>query len=189
MILTVEDFAGAKDFLRPNMVVFHSCKNVLLDGPTFRNSPKFCINPVQCENVVIRNIKIQNDWNAQNGDGLDIGSSHNVLVYRCTVDAGDDAICLKPGPIDKDEIGQSAVKIFSSLIVSSIMAHGGFVDRQRIHTEAHGIFSANCSFIGTDVGLRFKSSRSRGGSDRECVCRRHPYEKYCHQCNSIRFIL
>jgi polygalacturonase len=161
--LTVEDFAGAKDFLRSNMIVFHSCKKVLLDGPTFRNSPKFCVNPVQCENVVIRNIKIQNDWNAQNGDGLDIGSSHNVIVYQCTVDAGDDAICLKPGLVDK---GRNWTAACENIVIADCTVHhghGGFVIGSETYGGTRNVSVCNCTFIGTDVGLRFKSSRNRGG--------------------------
>ena len=161
--LTAEDFTGAKDFLRPNLVVFYSCRKVLLDGPTFRNSPKFCINPVQCENLVIRNIKIQNDWNAQNGDGLDIGSCHNVIVYNCMVDAGDDAICLKPGVIDK---GRNWTAACENIVIADCIVyhgHGGFVIGSETYGGTRDIFVRNCSFIGTDVGLRFKSSRSRGG--------------------------
>jgi polygalacturonase len=162
-VLPAEDFARAKDFLRPNLVVFHSCKKVLLDGPTFRNSPKFCVNPVQCEDVVIRNIKIQNDWNAQNGDGLDIGSSHNVIVYNCTVDAGDDAICLKPGTFDKERNWTAACE---NIVIADCVVyhgHGGFVIGSETYGGTRNISVRNCSFIGTDVGLRFKSSRSRGG--------------------------
>ncbi len=74
---TAQDFAGAKDFLRPNMVVFHSCKKILLESTTFRNSPKFCVNPVQCENLVIRNIKIQNA-----SGRLGESSAHGCLLAR-----------------------------------------------------------------------------------------------------------
>ena len=161
--LTEQDFAGAKDFLRPSMVVFHSCKKVLLDGTTFRNSPKFCVNPVQCENLVIRNINIQNAWSAQNGDGLDIGSSHNVIVYNCVIDAGDDAICLKPGTVGKGLAWSAACE---NIIIADCIVyhgHGGFVIGSETYGGTRNISVRNCTFIGTDVGLRFKSSRTRGG--------------------------
>jgi DNA sulfur modification protein DndE len=161
--LTAEDVAGAKDFQRSNMVVFNACNKVLLDGPTFRNSPKFCVNPVQCENLVIRNIKIQNDWNAQNGDGLDIGSSHNVVVYNCEVDAGDDAICLKPGTIEK---GKDWTAACENIVIADCVVyhgHGGFVIGSETYGGTRNVSVRNCTFIGTDVGLRFKSSRTRGG--------------------------
>jgi polygalacturonase len=161
--LTAEDFAGAKDFLRPNMVVFNSCRKVLLDGPTFRNSPKFCVNPVQCEDLVIRNIKIQNAWSAQNGDGLDIGSCHNVVIYQCTIDAGDDGLCLKPGTVDK---GRGWTAACENIVIADCIVyhgHGGFVIGSETYGGTRNISVRNCSFIGTDVGLRFKSSRTRGG--------------------------
>ena len=161
--LTAEEFAGAKDFLRPNMVVFNACNKVLLDGPTFRNSPKFCVNPVQCENLVIRNIKVQNAWNAQNGDGIDIGSSHTVVVYHCVVDVGDDALCLKPGTIEK---GRDWTAACENIVIADCIVyrgHGGFVIGSDTYGGTRNISVRNCTFIGTDVGLRFKSSRNRGG--------------------------
>jgi polygalacturonase len=161
--ITIEDLVPAKDFLRSNMVVFYGCNKVLLDGPTFRNSPKFCVNPVQCENLVIRNITVQNDWNAQNGDGIDIGSSHNVVIYNCVVDAGDDAICLKPGTIEKGRDWKVACE---NIVVADCIiyhGHGGFVIGSETYGGTKNISVRNCTFIGTDVGLRFKSSRNRGG--------------------------
>jgi len=34
-----------KIFLRPIMVIVANSKNVLIDGPTFKNSPNFAFNP------------------------------------------------------------------------------------------------------------------------------------------------
>ncbi len=50
---TAEEFARAKEFLRPKMVELLGCSKVLLDGVTFRNSPQFAVHPAQCENMVI----------------------------------------------------------------------------------------------------------------------------------------
>src|SRR5438874_2119991 len=35
------DYLPARDFLRPNLVVISNSNNVLIDGPTFKNSPMF----------------------------------------------------------------------------------------------------------------------------------------------------
>ncbi len=145
------------------MIVFYGCNKVLLDGPTFRNSPKFCVNPVQCENLVIRNVKVQNDWNAQNGDGIDIGSCHNVIIYNCIVDVGDDAICMKPGSVEKERGWNIACE--NILIEDCIVyrGHGGFVIGSETYGGTKNISVRNCTFIGTNIGLRFKTSRDRGG--------------------------
>jgi polygalacturonase len=160
---TKVELEGLRDFLRSNMVVFYGCKKVLLDGPTFQNSPKFNLNPVQCEDVVIRNVKVINPWNAQNGDGIDIGSCHNVIVYNSMVDVGDDAICLKPGTIEN---GKNWTAACENIIIADCIVyhgHGGFVIGSETYGGTRNVSVRNCTFIGTDVGLRFKSSRNRGG--------------------------
>ncbi|MBP8067124.1 MAG: glycoside hydrolase family 28 protein, partial [Pedobacter sp.] len=42
-------------------------------------------------------------------------------------------------------------------------AHGGFVIGSEMSGGAKNIFVYDCSFIGTDIGLRFKTTRGRGG--------------------------
>jgi len=71
---TKAEFEKVKDFLRPVMVSFISCKKVLIDGPTFQNSPAWCIHPLMCEDFILRNTTVRNPWYSQNGDGIDIES-------------------------------------------------------------------------------------------------------------------
>jgi polygalacturonase len=161
--MTAADYANVREYLRPDMVRLVQCNRILLDGPTFRNSPRFHVYPVQSENIIVRNIKIQTDWFAQNGDGLDLGACRNVLVYNITVDAGDDAICLKPGSIaDRQKPGPSCENI---VIADCIVyhGHGGFVIGSGSRGGAQNVMVRNCVFIGTDIGLRFKSLRGNGG--------------------------
>src|SRR6185312_8036079 len=42
-------------------------------------------------------------------------------------------------------------------------AHGGFVIGSNTDGGMHDIFVSDCTFTGTDVGLRFKSSMGKGG--------------------------
>jgi hypothetical protein len=42
-------------------------------------------------------------------------------------------------------------------------AHGGFVIGSEMSGGARNIFISDCTFIGTDIGLRFKTTRGRGG--------------------------
>jgi polygalacturonase len=93
--VTAEDYLPLRDYLRPKMVVINNTKNLLIDGPTFKNSPMFVINPKGITNLIIRNTKVHNDYWAQNGDGIDISASKNVVIYKTTVNAGDDGICMK----------------------------------------------------------------------------------------------
>lgn len=159
---SAKSFEPARDFLRPRMVVFYKCSNVLFDGPTFQNSPRFVVYPCYCENMVIRNIKVLNEWWAQNGDGIDISGGKNVLIYNCMVNCGDDGICMKSS-IDKNYASQPALQ---NIVISDCVvyhAHGGFVIGSNTEGGMKNISVKNCNFISTDMGLRIKSSRGRGG--------------------------
>ncbi len=161
--LTAIDYAKSREYLRPDMVRLVQCTGILLDGPTFRNSPKFHIHPIQSENIIIRNIKIITPWYAQNGDGLDLNSCRNVLVYKIMVDVGDDAICLKPGNISKNQKPGPSCENIVIADCEVYSGHGGFVIGSESYGGVRNISVRNCVFIGTDVGIRFKSARDRGG--------------------------
>ncbi|PTQ97873.1 pectate lyase-like protein [Mucilaginibacter yixingensis] len=157
------DFQDVKDFFRPNLLVFNNCKRVLLEGTTFQNSPAWCLHTLQCENMTFRGVRVRNEANAQNGDGMDIESCSNVLVENCTLDCGDDGLCIKSG---KDEEGRKVGKASQYIVLRNNVvykAHGGFVIGSEMSGGAHDIFVTDCSFIGTDNGLRFKTVRGRGG--------------------------
>lgn len=160
---SLKDFEDMKDFLRPNLLVLTNCKKVLLEGVTFQNSPAWCLHPLMCQDVTLRNLRVKNPEYAHNGDGMDIESCKNFLIEGCVLDVGDDAICIKSG---KDEEGRKrGIPTENGLIRNNIVynGHGGFVVGSEMSGGARNIFVQNCTFIGTDKGLRFKSVRGRGG--------------------------
>jgi polygalacturonase len=160
---TRSSFESVKDFLRPVMVSLVSCKNVLLDGPTFQNSPAWCLHPLMCEDVTIKNLTIRNPWYSQNGDGLDLESCRHVMIDHCSFDVGDDAICLKSG---KDKVGRDRGMPTEDVVITDCIVyhgHGGFVVGSEMSGGVRNVRISKCTFIGTDVGLRFKSTRGRGG--------------------------
>lgn len=160
---TLADYADMKDFFRPNMVVFTGCKNVLLQGATFQNSPAWCLHMLLCEDLTLKDVHVRNLWNAQNGDGIDAESCRNVLIEGSTFDAGDDGICIKSG---RDAEGRKRGKPTENVVVRNNVvyrAHGGFVIGSEMSGGARNIFVTDCTFIGTDIGLRFKTVRGRGG--------------------------
>lgn len=159
----LETFADMKDFLRPNLLVLKNCKKILLEGVTFQNSPAWCLHPLMCEDLTISGITVKNPHYAQNGDGIDIESCKRFIVENSVLDVGDDAICIKSG---KDEEGRkrgmpSAEGIIRGNTVYS--GHGAVVIGSEMSGGARDIFIENCTFMGTDKGLRFKSTRGRGG--------------------------
>lgn len=157
------EYAAAGEFLRPVMVSLVQCRNVLLDGPTFQNSPAWNIHPLLCENMILRNITVRNPWYSQNGDGLDLESCRNVLLYDSTFDVGDDAMCMKSG---RDAFGRQRGKPTENVAIWNCTVyhgHGGFTIGSEMSGGVRNILVRNCAFLGTDIGLRFKSTRGRGG--------------------------
>ncbi len=158
-----EDWNEIRPWLRPVLLNFVKCKKVLLEGATFKNSPSWCLHPLSCEHITVNNITVINPWYSQNGDALDLESCKNALIINSTFDAGDDAICLKSG---KDEDGRRRGEPCQNVIVKNnvvLHGHGGFVVGSEMSGGVKNIHVSDCTFMGTDVGLRFKSTRGRGG--------------------------
>lgn len=158
-----EDWNRIKSFLRPVMLHFVGCQNVLLEGVTFENSPAWNLHPMLCENVILSDLNVRNPWYSQNGDGVDVESCKNVLIQRCQFDVGDDAICMKSG---KNKPGRDRGVPTENVVVDQCVVyhgHGGFVVGSEMSGGIKNVQVTNNLYIGTDVGLRFKSTRGRGG--------------------------
>lgn len=103
---------------------------------------------------------------------LDVESRNRVVIYDCVFDAGDDAICIKSG---KDKEGRMRRWPCQNVIARNNVVyhgHGGFVVGSEMSGGVKNIFIDNCTFIGTDVGIRFKSTRGRGGIVENIYCNR-----------------
>ena len=148
------------DARRPYMVSFVKCRRILVKGVLLRNSPKFVFYPNRCTDLTLDHVNIYNDWWAQNGDGIDISACKRVIVYACTVNAGDDGICMKSSGASPDGPALEDVIVAGCTV---LRAHGGFVIGSNTDGGMHDIFVSDCTFSGTDIGLRFKSNMGRGG--------------------------
>jgi polygalacturonase len=156
-------FNSIKDFLRPNLVLLTSCKQILLEGVTFQNSPAWTLHPLMSEHLTVRNVNVKNPWYAQNGDGIDVESCKNVLIENSVFDVGDDGLCMKSG---RDAEGRKRGMATENVIIRGCTvyaSHGGFVIGSEMSGGVKNVFVSNCTFIGSDVGLRFKTTRGRGG--------------------------
>ena len=159
-----------KTFLRPVLLSFRNCERVLLKDCTFQNSPCWNLHPLYCKDVVIQDIIVRNPHFSTNGDGIDIDACENVILTGSSFDVGDDAICIKSG---KDADGRNHGKKCRNLIIDDCTVyhgHGGFVVGSEMSGGVENIRVTGCRFIGTDVGLRFKSARGRGGVVKDIWC-------------------
>jgi polygalacturonase len=79
---------------RPFGLLFRRCRNLSLTGISLENSAYWMFRPDECDDVVIRGVKVINHSNFNN-DGFDISDCHRVVISDCMLDCEDDAICLK----------------------------------------------------------------------------------------------
>jgi polygalacturonase len=88
-------FAGKEDYLRPAMIQFLFCKNILIEGVFLKDSPFWVVHPVFSENMIFREIVY--DCQNVNNDGIDVESSRKVLIEDIIFNNHDDNVAIKAG--------------------------------------------------------------------------------------------
>lgn len=159
----LEKAAYYYDMYRPVFVSFISCNRVLIEDVTLENSPAWNVHPLFCKNFTMRNAKIKNKFSAQNGDGLDLESCENCEIVGTVFEVGDDAICLKSGKNKEARQIEAPCKNVWIHNCKVFNAHGGFVVGSEMSRGVRHVLVENCTFVGSDTGIRFKSALGRGG--------------------------
>ncbi len=149
--------------LRPQLIAPINCKNVLLeDFSIVKPGPFWTIHLTYCDHVIVRNLKVLTTG-GPNTDGLNIDSSKNVLIEHCFFNTGDDCICMKSG-INED--GWRVGKPTENVVIRhnrTNQGHGGIVFGSDTSGGIRNIFGHDNVFQHTLIGIRFKSTRGRGG--------------------------
>lgn len=158
----IADTPEAQEKMRNDLVRFENCENVLVEGVTIQNAPKFHLHPCYSKNVIVDGVTVRCSWNAQNGDAIDFSDVNIGLIVNSTVDAGDDGLCMKSGK-NKPEAPANGCEDILIQDNTVFHAHGGFVLGSETMQGMRRIVVRNCRFSGTDTGLRFKSGLGRGG--------------------------
>jgi polygalacturonase len=86
-----------------------------------------------------------------------------VHISDCHITVGDDCIVIKSG---RDEDGREAGKPTENITITNctmLEGHGGVVIGSEMSGDVKRISISNCVFEGTDIGIRIKTMRGRGG--------------------------
>lgn len=151
------------DMYRPVLLSIKNSENILIENITIQNSPAWNIHPWFCKNLKLENVIVKNKFSAQNGDGIDIESCEYVEVSNCVFEVGDDGICVKSGKNAEARKIEGPCKNVWIHDCKVFDAHGGFVIGSEMSRGVKDVLVENCTFIGTDIGVRFKSAIGRGG--------------------------
>jgi hypothetical protein len=143
---------------RPLMIYLTGCQRVLIQNLTLENPPKMHIQFKGTDsNITIQGITINTSPTSPNTDGIDlIGTA--CLVQNCSISDGDDNIAL----------GSSSSVSSDTVITNCTFGSGHGVS---IGSNTQGGVSnltvIDCTFNGTDYGIRMKSNDAISGGSGE----------------------
>jgi len=147
--------------MRPHLIQFNRCGNVLLDGFKIRESPFWMIHLYHSENCVVRNLDTY--AHGHNNDGVDVDMTKNVLIENCHFDQGDDGIVLKAGRnADAWRLGRCTenVVVRDCDLVNS---HSLLGIGSELSGGVRNVWMTRCTVADTYSMLRIKTGPRRGG--------------------------
>ncbi len=135
---------------RPTAIYVEKSNNITFKEFTIKNAPFWTLHPAGCNDVLIDRIRILNDLDVANSDGIDPDHSSNVRIIGCHIECADDCICLKASK-GNDEYGPTENIIIDSCTLTSTSA------AIKIGTEGTGDFRnilvSNCIITKSNRGL------------------------------------
>lgn len=153
---------GEGHFLRPQLVQFLECENILLEGVRFEDAPFWCVHLLKSNSISIKGISY--DAHNKNNDGIDLEYSSNVLIEEVSFNNADDNVAIKAG---RDHEGRSNAEIPSENIIIRNNRFKGLhalVIGSEMSAGVRNVFVLNNKASGyLKRGIYFKTNSDRGG--------------------------
>ena len=92
---------------RPRIFVLTACRDLEVRDLTFAQAPEWGLHMLGCERVLVDGLKIRNNMDVPNCDGIDPDHCRDVEIRNCEIECGDDAIVVKTTR-QRDDYGPSA---------------------------------------------------------------------------------
>ena len=80
---------------RPTVIYIEKSNHISFQDITITDAPFWTLHPAGCDDVLISKIRILNDLDVANSDGIDPDHCTNVRILGCHIECADDCICLK----------------------------------------------------------------------------------------------
>lgn len=114
--------------VRPRNILLISCKDVRVEGVTIRNSSLWNQHYLDCEDVMVDDIRAWNHCNGNN-DGIDIDVCRRFILSNSIIDADDDGIVLKStglAPCEDVAVNGCVVSSWANAIKLGTESTGGY---------------------------------------------------------------
>ncbi|WP_414696392.1 glycoside hydrolase family 28 protein [Paraburkholderia sp.] len=157
---------GVGHYLRPCMVEFIGCTNVLMENYATNNTPFWQHHPTDCRNVVIRGVTTNSI--GPNNDGFDPDACDTVLCDGVTFNTGDDCIAIKSGKDLDTQYGPAQNHVIQNCTMNS--GHGGITLGSEMGGGVQNIYARNLQMLNQNwatnplnIAIRIKTNMNRGG--------------------------
>ncbi|WP_082036992.1 glycoside hydrolase family 28 protein [Flavobacterium sp. MEB061] len=153
---------GEGYFLRPQMIQFFKCKNILVENVRIENSPFWCLHLLKSESITVRGISYKS--RNYNNDGIDPEYAKDVLIENVTFDNGDDNVAIKAG---RDHEGRAnSATPSQNIVIRNCNFKGlhGVVLGSEMSAGIQNVYVENCKTVGyLKRGIYIKTNADRGG--------------------------
>lgn len=160
---------GGGHYLRPQLIQFFDCENILIEDVRLEDSPFWCLHLLRSKSVRIRRVKFE--AHNVNNDGVDVEYAQYVIIEDVHFNNNDDNVAVKAG---RDHDGRSSKNKTQKIVVRNCFFKGlhGIVIGSEMSAGVKDIFVENCGFDGyVKRGIYLKSNRDRGGIIENIYCR------------------
>lgn len=147
--------------MRSSLITLIGVKNLYISGITMRNPADHGLMILTSRNVAVNSVKALT-FDANNGDGVELGNTQQAMVFNSYFDTGDDSInfAAGTGKLASVEPSVSHVRLFNNFFHHG---HGAVVLGSHTGAGMSDITAQNSVVDGSNIGLRIKSSTIIGG--------------------------
>ena len=163
---------GEGHFLRPNLITFFRCANILVEDVTLTRSPMWHLHPLESKNITIRRTRFE--ASGPNTDGCNPESCDGVLIESCHFNTGNDCIAIKSG---RHHDGRKRAIPSQSIVIRQCRmqdGHGAITLGSELAGGIRDVYVEDCFMNSSNLrcAIRIKGNPSKGGWLDRFYCRR-----------------
>jgi glycosyl hydrolase family 28 len=142
--------------IRPMIIYFRSCRDILIKGVTIRNAAAWVQTYDQCKNLRVDSVTVDSRafWN---NDGIDIVDCDTVTIANSYIDAADDAVCLKshdPNKVCQNILVRNCTaRSSASAVKFGTASLGGFRNVRLINNRVFNTYRSAIALEAVDGGF------------------------------------
>jgi hypothetical protein len=152
---------GQGHYLRPHLIQFYDCEDILVEDIMITDSPFWCLHFLYSSHITVRGISF--DAHNLNNDGIDPESSDHILIENITFNNRDDNIAIKAGRnVEARTLGIPS----RNIVVRNcrFRGHNAIAVGSEMSGGVHHLYVEDCSYAGNVMyGFYLKGNRDRGG--------------------------